>query len=216
LVVDARLPLFLGGEPSVHDHPERPVGGDHERLAEVHHDAPPFAAAGDTIAIPRAAPEARAERATLSGMAPEDFAETLLKGPDFDRNEPLRSNTSQRSQVVDGHGHCVRNRRKSETVVKRPERIPPSPLVGDRRIAQAHLSRRDAATTPNLRGPSAVRGVEGRPQDRREGVGLPHESQVVGMRGVDRGLAVGAEQAVPWDVPEAANALGLEAQKGLA
>jgi hypothetical protein len=37
---------------------------------------------------------------------------TLLKGPDFAQNRPLRSNTSQRSQVVDGHGHRVRNRRK--------------------------------------------------------------------------------------------------------
>jgi hypothetical protein len=60
-------------------------------------------------------------------MAPEDFAETLLKGPDFAQNGPLLSNTSQRSQVVEGHGHCVRNRRNSETVENSLERIPPSP-----------------------------------------------------------------------------------------
>jgi len=54
---------------------ERLALREQDRLAEVHHDAPPFAAAGDTIAIPRAAPEARAERPTLSGMA----LKTLLK-----------------------------------------------------------------------------------------------------------------------------------------
>ena len=113
LVVDTRLPLFLGGEPGVDQGVERLLLRQQDGLAEVHHDAPPFTAAGGTIAIPRAAPRARAERPTLSGMASEDFAETLLKGPDFDRNGPLRSNTSQRSQVVVGHGHCVRNRRKS-------------------------------------------------------------------------------------------------------
>jgi hypothetical protein len=80
-----------------------------------------------TTAGPRAPRKPRAERATLSGMAPEDFAETLLKGPDFAQTGPIRPNASQRSQVVDGHGHCVRNRRKSETFAKGPERIPPSP-----------------------------------------------------------------------------------------
>ena len=116
LVVDARLTLLLRGEPGVDQGAERLLLREQDRLAEVHHDAPPFAAAGGTIAIPRAATEARAERPTLSGMTLKNFAETLLKGPDFDRNEPLRSNASQRSQVVDGHGHCVRNRRNSETV----------------------------------------------------------------------------------------------------
>jgi hypothetical protein len=47
----------------------------------MHHAAPPFAAAAGTIAVPGTSPEARAERPTLSGMAPENFAETLLKGP---------------------------------------------------------------------------------------------------------------------------------------
>jgi hypothetical protein len=61
-------------------------------------------------------------------MTLKNFAETLLKGPDFAQNGPLRSNTSQRSQVVVGHGHCVRNRRKSVTVENSPERIPPSPF----------------------------------------------------------------------------------------
>jgi hypothetical protein len=130
LVVDARLPLLLRGEPGVDQAAERLLLREQDRLAEMHHDAPPFAAADGTIAIPRAATEARAERPTLSGMALEDFAETVLKGPDFAQNRPLRSNTSQRSQVVDGHGHCVRNRRNSETVENSPERIPPSPLVG--------------------------------------------------------------------------------------
>lgn len=31
---------------------ERPVLGRHDRLAEVHHDAPPFAADAGTIAAP--------------------------------------------------------------------------------------------------------------------------------------------------------------------
>jgi hypothetical protein len=116
LVVDTRLPLFLGGEPGVDQAAERLFLRQQDGLSKVHHDAPPFAAASGTIAFPRAAPWARAERPTLSGMTLKNFAETLLKGPDFDRNEPLRSNASQRSQVVDGHGHCVRNRRNSETV----------------------------------------------------------------------------------------------------
>ena len=130
MVVDTRLPLFLGGEPGVDQGVERLLLREQDGLAEVHHDAPPFAAAGGTIAIPRAAPQARAERATLSGMALKNFAETLLKGPDFAHNGPLRTNASQRSQVVDGHGHCVRNRRKSETAENSPERIPPSPHGG--------------------------------------------------------------------------------------
>ena len=107
---------------------ERFLLREQDGLSEVHHNAPPFAAAGGTIVTLRASRQAQAERATLSGMAFENFAETLLKGPDFDQNGPLRPNASQRSQVVDGHGPCVRNRRKSETVEKRPERIPSSPF----------------------------------------------------------------------------------------
>ena len=72
------------------------------------------AAARGTKAGPQAPQKARAERATLSSEAPENCAETVLMGPDFCQIWPLRSNTNQRSQVVDGYGHCVRNRRTSE------------------------------------------------------------------------------------------------------
>jgi hypothetical protein len=85
----------------------------------------------------------RAGGTCLSGMAPAGFAETSVKGSDFAQNGPLRPNTSQRSQVVVGHGHCVRNRRKSETVAKSPEKIPPSPLGEERRIEQACFSSRN-------------------------------------------------------------------------
>ncbi|MEY3204770.1 MAG: hypothetical protein RLZZ21_1101 [Planctomycetota bacterium] len=141
LVVDTRLPLLLCREPSVDQDAKLAALRQLEGLSEVHHDAPPFAADAGTTAGPRAPRKPRAERATLSGMAPEDFAETLLKGPDFAQIGPLRPNTSQRSQVVVGHGHCVRNRRKSETGEKRPERIPPSPFEWMAHVPRRELSR---------------------------------------------------------------------------
>jgi hypothetical protein len=104
------------------------MGLDHDRLAEAYHGASPFAAAGGTIAIPWTAPRFKVERPTPSGMAPKNVAATFLKGCDVARNGTFRSNTSQRQQVVDGHGHCVRNRRNSQTLGKSPERVPPSPL----------------------------------------------------------------------------------------
>jgi hypothetical protein len=119
---------------------ERLLLRQQDGLSKVHHDAPPFAAAGGRIAIPRAAPRPRAERPTLSGMTLKNFAETLLKGPDFAQNEPLRTNTSQRSQVVDRHGPCVRNRRKSGTVENGAERIPPSPFGAEGRSERACFS----------------------------------------------------------------------------
>jgi hypothetical protein len=41
-VVDARLPLLLGGEPGMDEDAERLPRGDDDGLAEVHHFAPPF------------------------------------------------------------------------------------------------------------------------------------------------------------------------------